>query len=415
MGHPRNLHLLLFSVFLISFTVTTTVACSDGQCKLRDVCSSDGDCQPGLSCFPCPAAFDGSRCIRSTTTNQFKLVNDSLAFNKYAFLATHNSFANEEEPLHTGIRLTFLNQEDTVTQQLNNGVRALMLDTYDFKGDIWLCHSFEGKCHDYTAFGLAIDTLKEVETFLSANPSEIVTLILEDYVEIPNGLSKVFRDSGLMKYWFPVSSMPQNGQDWPLVKDMIANNQRLVVFTSRRSKQESEGIAYQWNYMVENQYGDDGEHTGECSNRGESAPLNDKTKSLVLINHFHSTPIKEMTCEDNSAVIVSMLDTCYGTAGNRWANFVAVDYYKRSDGGGVFQAVDKLNGKLLCGCNDVHSCVVTHVVSAIHFPKWAHSIADASKGYKLRPWTYLFHLTIVPNITGNCLDHHLQHVLVKSQ
>ena len=50
--------------------------------------------------------------------------NDSLAFNKYAFLATHNSFANEEEPLHTGIRLTFLNQEDTVTQQLN--VRPLL-------------------------------------------------------------------------------------------------------------------------------------------------------------------------------------------------------------------------------------------------------------------------------------------------
>ncbi|XVF03166.1 hypothetical protein REPUB_Repub04eG0237600 [Reevesia pubescens] len=355
MGHPRN---LLFSVFLISFafTTTTTFACFNGQCKLLDECSSDGDCQTGLSCLSCSQAFGGSRCIRSTTSNVFKLMNNSLPFNKYAFLTTHNSFANEEEPLHTGIRLTFLNQEDTVTQQLNNGVRALMLDTYDFKGDIWLCHSFEGKCHDYTAFWLAIDTLKEVEAFLYANPSEIVTLILEDYVDTPNGLSKVFKESGLMKYWFPVSSMPQNGEDWPLVKDMVANNQRLLVFTSKKSKQESEGIAYQWNYMVENQYGDDGEHSGECSNREESAPLNDKTKSLVLINHFRSVPIKGMTCEDNSAV-VSMLDTCYGAAGNRWANFVAVDYYKRSDGGGVFQAVDKLNGKVLCGCDDVHSCV----------------------------------------------------------
>lgn len=27
-----------------------------------------------------------------------------------------------------------------------------MLDTYDFDGDVWLCHSFGGKCHDYTAF-----------------------------------------------------------------------------------------------------------------------------------------------------------------------------------------------------------------------------------------------------------------------
>lgn len=27
-----------------------------------------------------------------------------------------------------------------------------MLDTYDFNGDVWLCHSFEGQCHDITAF-----------------------------------------------------------------------------------------------------------------------------------------------------------------------------------------------------------------------------------------------------------------------
>ena len=54
---------------------------------------------------------------------------------------------------------------------------------------------------------LAIDTLKEVEAFLAANPLEIVTLILEDYVESPNGLTKVFNASGLMKYWFPVSNM----------------------------------------------------------------------------------------------------------------------------------------------------------------------------------------------------------------
>ncbi|PPS07229.1 hypothetical protein GOBAR_AA13420 [Gossypium barbadense] len=309
MEHPR----ILFSGSLISFAViTATFACSNGQCKLGDECSSDADCQTGLSCFSCSEAFDGLRCIRSTTTNQFEFM---------------------------------------------NGVRALMLDTYDFKGDIWLCHSFGGRCHDFTAFWLAIDTLKEVEAFLSGNPSEIVTLFLEDYVETPNGLSKVFKDAGLMKYWFPVSSMPQNGQDWPLVKDMVASNQRFVVFTSAKSKQESEGIAYQWNYMVENHYGDVGEHPGECSNRGESAPLDDKSKSLVLLNHFHSIAFKVMACEDNSASLISMLDTCYGRSGNRWANFVAVDYYKRSDGGGVFQAVDKLNGQLLCGCDDVHSCV----------------------------------------------------------
>lgn len=95
--------------------------------------------------------------------------------------------------------------------------------------------------------------MKEIEAFMSANPGEIVTLILEDYVQSPKGLSKVFTDAGLMKYWFPVSKMPKNGGDWPLVSDMLATNQRLLVFTSNKSKEYTEGIAYQWNYMVENQ------------------------------------------------------------------------------------------------------------------------------------------------------------------
>uniref|UniRef100_A0A7N0VDF2 Uncharacterized protein n=2 Tax=Kalanchoe fedtschenkoi TaxID=63787 RepID=A0A7N0VDF2_KALFE len=212
-------------------------------------------------------------------------MNNSLPFNRYAYLTTHNAFAIEEEPSHTGVpRVTLTNQEDNITQQLHNGVRALMLDTYDFEGDIWLCHSPGGKCHDVTAFEPAMDTLREIEAFLAANPSEIVTIILEDYVESPNGLTNVFKNAGLMKYWFPVSRMPKNGQDWPLVSDMVANNQRLIVFTSNKTKEATEGIAYQWNYMVENQYGDGGMKAGECPARKESAALGDKTKPLVKIN-----------------------------------------------------------------------------------------------------------------------------------
>nr|AFK43916.1 unknown [Lotus japonicus] len=109
--------------------------------------------------------------------------------------------------------------------------------------------------------------------------------------------------------------------------------------------------------MVENQYGDDGMKAGRCPNRAESPPLDDKSKSLVLINYFRTPPLKLVTCTDHSKALINMLQTCHNAAGNRWANFVTVDYYKRSDGGGSFQAVDTLNGRLLCGCNDVHACL----------------------------------------------------------
>lgn len=35
---------------------------------------------------------------------------------------------------------------------------------------------------------------------------------------------------------------------------------------------------------------------------------------------------------------------------------------QRSEGGGSFQAVDTLNGKLLCGCDDLHACVVSLLI-----------------------------------------------------
>ncbi|KAI4358005.1 hypothetical protein L6164_001914 [Bauhinia variegata] len=329
--------LIIVSAFLSA--ATAAVASPNGDSKILEKCSSNEDCAAGLYCGSCHVDFQGSRCLRSTSTNTFKLLNNSMPFNKYSYLTTHNSFAIIRGKNHTRVpRVTFFNQEDSITQQL---------------------------------YVPAIKALKEIEVFLSANPSEIVTLILEDYVEAPNGLSRIFKASGLMKYWFPVSSMPQDSQDWPLVKHMIAKNHRLIVFTSQRHKQESEGIAYQWNYMVENQYGNDGMVDGICPKRAESAPLNEKSKTLVLVNHFRSIPIKKVTCKDNSEDLMNMLGTCYGVAGNRWANFVAVDYYKRSEGGGSFQAVDMLNGKQLCGCDDVHSCVVRLFISAwlLHYMK----------------------------------------------
>ncbi|KAK2413161.1 PI-PLC X domain-containing protein [Trifolium repens] len=353
MGSP-----LFLLMLILPLAYNVAADCSNGSCRLLDECNSDEDCGAGLYCFSCPLGFSGQRCVRSSVTDQFKLINNSLPFNKYAFLTTHNAFSIEGEPSHTGVpRITEINQEDNITQQLNNGVRALMLDTYDFDGDVWLCHSFGGKCHDFTAFEPAIDTLKEIEAFLSANHNEIMTIILEDYVDTPNGLTKVFTQAGLMKYWFPLASMPKDGGNWPLVSDMVAKNQRLLVFTSKRAKEQSEGIAYQWNYMVENQYGDGGMKEGNCPNRAESPPLNDTSKSLVLVNYFRSFPLKPLSCEDNSGGLINMLHTCYGASGNRWANFVAVDFYKRSEGGGSFQATDFLNGKLLCGCDDVHTCV----------------------------------------------------------
>ena len=208
----------------------------------------------------------------------------------------------------------------------------------------------------------ALNVLKEVQTFLEANPSEIVTIIIEDYVTSPRGLSKVFDAAGLRKFWFPVSRMPKTGGNWPAVDDMVQKNQRLVVFTSKSAKEASEGIAYQWRYMVENQCescyhnllisslkeaenytyfkaevtlmhveitdGNRGMVAGSCPNRAESPAMNTKSRSLTLFNHFPDRPDVTQACKHNSAPLINVVNTCYIAAGNRWPNFIAVDFYK---------------------------------------------------------------------------------------
>lgn len=67
---------------------------------------------------------------------------------------------------------------------------------------------------------------------------------------------------------------------------------------------------------------------GSCPNRDESSPLNTKTISLVLQNYFPENPNATHVCVDNSAPLISMMSTCYEAAGNRWPNFIAVDYYQ---------------------------------------------------------------------------------------
>nr|GME19273.1 PI-PLC X domain-containing protein At5g67130-like isoform X1 [Ipomoea batatas] len=333
----RALKLLLF------FFIAASLFCQFSSLTIGETCSTSGNnCGAGLLCSTCPANGNTRpRCTRHQPTIPTTKIK-GLSFNKYSWLTTHNSFAISGSKSAIGSDIFApTNQEDSITAQLKNGVRGLMLDMYDFNNDIWLCHSFGGKCFNLTSFQPAINALKEIQVFLEANLSEIVTIFIEDYVASPQGLTKVFKASGLNKYWFPVSRMPKNGEDWPIVDDMIKKNQ----------------------------HGNGGLKFGSCPSRSESSPMNTKTISLVLQNYFPDNPNMTAACADNSAPLLSMTNTCYEASGKRWPNFIAVDFYQRNDAGGASEVVDHANGHLTCNCDSIAYCKINGSSTKCEVPK----------------------------------------------
>lgn len=59
------------------------------------------------------------------------------------------------------------------------------------------------------------------KTLGKSSPSSYI----EDHVETPMVLTRLFNSSGLKEFWFPVTQMPKNGGDWPILQDMAEANQ----------------------------------------------------------------------------------------------------------------------------------------------------------------------------------------------
>ena len=150
-------------------------------------------------------------------------------FNEVAQACTHNAMSSKAYRFI----IPTPNQMRSLTEQLDSGVRCLMLDTYAFEDELYLCH---GVCGNWGKLLLA-DALAEIAAWLRAHPRDIVTFILEAKITEPQTLGALAAAGlasadGMADARFPLFHAAGGpGTPWPTLRDMIETNARLVVFT----------------------------------------------------------------------------------------------------------------------------------------------------------------------------------------
>ncbi|MBM4242972.1 MAG: hypothetical protein FJ148_04050 [Deltaproteobacteria bacterium] len=242
-------------------------------------------------------------------------------YDEVSYATTHNAMSNAEDAFGGP------NQQYAVTRQLADGVRGLMLDTHYDAGQTMLCHAF-------CVLGKRplVATLTDIREFLDSHPYEIVSIIFESYVSA-NDTRIAFEAAGLAPnlHTQPVAA------PWPTLREMIAADRRLVVFT------DSQGGTYGWyhdvwSYAFETHYSFATPADLSCTpNRGNPA------NRLFILNHFLTQIFgSPMLAEqiNHNPLFIDRAGAC-AAANAALPNFVTVDFH---DIGDTLQVVDALNG-----------------------------------------------------------------------
>ena len=246
-------------------------------------------------------------------------------YDEVAYLTTHNAYNAQED------NFQFPNQTYNIESQLNLGVRAFMVDVYDYFGTISAYHS------TFLLGSIALsDILNDIKLFLDNNQNDIITIILESYVDADD-IENIVNQSGLTNYLYTHNNMLA----WPTLQEMINNNQRLVIFSDKDDASSTQTwYHYVWDYAVETHYSVNDINNFSCSfNRGN--PNND----LFIFNHFVTHAMlgygmynESISVNANPFLINRALD-CKNQH-NKFPNFITLDFVELGNG---LDAVNELN------------------------------------------------------------------------
>lgn len=269
------------------------------------------------------------------------VIDNNLKYNQVTFLTSHNSYAAKRSGYW------YAQQNLTIKEQLNFGVRGLMLDTYRscsiFNGDRIILSHGNSIVNRLLMIGKKpitfLDSLKEIKKFLEKNKTEIITIFLENYVLDQKLVDQDIERSGLSDLvlkpsdWNPDFNMGS----WPAIKWMQQANKRVVIFNSIEKSKYS---YFEWKHVIENQYGT------LCfdkalNQRKESKVHSCSNRSLLLLNYIPTFKLNISGAYNriNSSFLFNLISRCYkngldrsGYCKGKIPNFINIDFIDEGSG-----------------------------------------------------------------------------------
>jgi len=242
-------------------------------------------------------------------------------FDEVVFPASHNAMSNADDGWPVA------NQTHPIARQLEDGIRAMLIDTYSYLGSSYLCHA---SC--LLGSKKLVDALAEMLAFLRSNPNDVLTLIIEDHLSAGE-TEAAFVSSGLVDlvYTHPT------GAPWPTLRTMIAQNHRVVV-GAEMGKPPPDWYHHFYDLAWDTPYAFKTASDFSCQeNRGTRA------NALFLLNHWLEDPFANEALSQTANAHDTLLGRarqCQRESG-KLPNFVAVNHYSVGD---LFRVVQELNG-----------------------------------------------------------------------
>jgi len=265
-------------------------------------------------------------------------------YGNVTFVGAHDSFAYSSNPFALA-----RTQEVDVKTQLNQGVRLLQVQAHMNRKDLHFCHT---SCAFFDG-GKVKDYLWKVKNFLDSHPNEIITIIIANHEKVPSKVwQPIFNSTGLADMAYVPPHTPMMREDWPTLRKLLDSGRRLVVFMDKGAEDGS--VPYllpQFTMMWEDEY-DPTNSEFPCKVDRTSGHLS-PSQQLNLINQNLNVdlmpigrgirfPDRLNSPRTNSVhSITAHANHCAPLAGNRYPNFVLVDFVNV---GQAVRAVAKLNG-----------------------------------------------------------------------